>query len=318
MIGASVIDALRDYPECCWNVLSVVKDKAFEKMQPNEREAFFLNFHREIAASESDTMWDYDKALEEQVKALGIDAAKALDYFQKVLSIQSKSKLWLAPTLAWGQKRYGEGFFGSPESGARFYAMIGEALSGSTGNGEGIAAALGPAILSAEKSGDLDAFQTLGRAGSAYGTSKPKDQTSFPGTLLSSGGLLTISSTSGWDSPLDHWGVIEKDGGRFHTASEVRPHAIVRLPKLGELSGIVILPVEGDGNRSRQVPLKVSVSEDGVEWREVYRSDEAKDCWRIPLQEKAKQVKFVKVERDDDRKEVFHLGAIRVYGRTLQ
>jgi hypothetical protein len=40
--------------------------------------------------------------------------------------------------------------------------------------------------------------------------------------------------------------------------------------------------------------------------------------WRIPLEGKATRVQFIKAERDDDRKEFFHLQAIHAYGRRLQ
>jgi hypothetical protein len=66
------------------------------------------------------------------------------------------------------------------------------------------------------------------------------------------------------------------------------------------------------------MPLKVSVSEDGSNWNEVFRTTDASGPWRIPLSGKATRVLYVKVERDDDRNEFFHLAGIRVYGRKLQ
>jgi hypothetical protein len=53
-------------------------------------------------------------------------------------------------------------------------------------------------------------------------------------------------------------------------------------------------------------------------WREVFRSKDPVGPWRIPLSGKATRVFYVKVERDDDRNEFFHLAGIRVYGRKLQ
>jgi hypothetical protein len=50
----------------------------------------------------------------------------------------------------------------------------------------------------------------------------------------------------------------------------------------------------------------------------VFRTTEQKGPWRIPLAGKATRVQFVKAERDDERKEFFHLAGIRVYGRRLQ
>ena len=93
---------------------------------------------------------------------------------------------------------------------------------------------------------------------------------------------------------------------------------MVRLGKLGDLSGIVILGTDYGQNAARQMPLKVSVSEDGTTWQEVFRTTEARGPWRIPLTGKATRVQYVKAERDDDRAEFFHLAGIRAYGRRLQ
>jgi hypothetical protein len=64
--------------------------------------------------------------------------------------------------------------------------------------------------------------------------------------------------------------------------------------------------------------MKVSVSEDGSSWSEVFQSKDPVGPWRIPLSGKATRVLYVKVERDDERNEFFHLAGIRVYGRKLQ
>jgi hypothetical protein len=93
---------------------------------------------------------------------------------------------------------------------------------------------------------------------------------------------------------------------------------VVRLAKLGELSGIVVADTSTGYNASRIVPIKVSISEDGQIWQEVFRSEKPGGPWRIDLAGKAPRVGWVKVERDDNRKEVFHLAAIHVYGRRLQ
>ena len=112
--------------------------------------------------------------------------------------------------------------------------------------------------------------------------------------------------------------MLEEKGGRLHTDSELHPHVLVRLAKLGELSGIVVADASTGYNASRIVPVKISVSEDGQSWQEVFRSEKPGGPWRVPLDGKAARVGWVKVERDDERKEVFHLSAIHVYGRRLQ
>ncbi len=313
-IGRSISNALAAYPESAWELLSSIREPAMRELAPERREKFFLNFHESIAQQDGPVMWAYDKALDEQAAALGDDSSKLIDFFEKVLVVQSTSKLWFAPTIAWGQKRFGEGV-----DTADFFAVLGRVFSASSGgNEEGIKAALGPAVIAAELAGNVEAFQSLGRAGAAFRKQGGEEIKGFPGILLSSGGLLRPSSTCQYDSPVQHWGVLEEVGGSFHTDRQVRPNAVVRLGKLGDLSGIVIVGTDYGQNGGRQMPLKVSVSEDGKTWDEVFRSIDPRGPWRIPLAGKATRVLYVKAERDDDRNEFFHLAGIRVYGRKLQ
>ncbi|HEX7262099.1 MAG TPA: discoidin domain-containing protein, partial [Luteolibacter sp.] len=132
------------------------------------------------------------------------------------------------------------------------------------------------------------------------------------------GGLIQLSSTCNWDTPEMHWGILETSGGKCHTdKKEDKPWVTARLGKLGDVSGIII--ANGDNNNaSRLTPLTVSISEDGQQWHEIFRTTQAKGPWRIDLQGKAPRVQYVKVMRDDDRKEFFHLSSILVYGRRLQ
>lgn len=315
IIGKSICTALAAYPESAWDVLSRIQEPAMKALTADRREAFFLKYHEMIAPQDGPVMWAYDKALDEQMKELGEDPVRALAFFEKVLAVQSASKLWFAPTIAWGQKRFGEG-----ASTAEFFAALGRVFSSSStgGNEEGVKAALGPAVIAAEVAGNLDAFQSLGKAGAAFRKAGGARVNGFPGMLLSSGGLLRTSSTCQYDSPVNHWGVLEEDGGSFHTDRQVRPNAIVRLGKLGDVSGIVVLGSDYGQNAHRQMPLKISVSEDGNAWSEVFRTTDAAGPWRIPLAGKATRVLYVKAERDDDRNEFFHLAGIRVYGRKLQ
>lgn len=315
IIGRSISTSLAAYPESAWDVLSLTIEPAMKVLDEDRREAFFLQYHKEIAREEGPVMWAYEKALDAQATAIGGGLVRSLGFFEKVVAVQSTSKRWFAPTIAWGQKRFGEG-----ESAAEFFAVLGRVFSSSSsgGNEESIKAALGPAVIAAAVAGNIDAFQSLGKAGAAFRkTGGPKVQ-GYSGDLLSSGGLLRTSSTCQYDSPVGHWGVLEEEGGSFHTAKEVRPHAIVRLGKLGDLSGIVILGSDYGQNSGRQMPLKVSVSEDGGSWTEVFRTNEPVGPWRIPLSGKATRVLYVKAERDDERNEFFHLSGIRVYGRKLQ
>lgn len=311
-----VLKALADYPEAAWDVVAGFQPAAFAVLPEERRPEFLLAYHRAIASRTGPEMWEFGKALEAQAGMVGGDAAARLAFFEKVLAIQAGSKSWFAPTIAWGQGKFAT----EPATAKEFFAVLARVFASDAAGADQAAlrSALRPAVLAAAANRNVEAFQALGKAGAVLRTAQSLKTEPFPGELLTSGGLLAVSSTSGWDSPEDHWGVLEEVGGRFHTENQVRPHAIVRLGRLGDLTGIVIHDPSDGHNATRQLPLKVSVSEDGQAWTQVFRTEQHQPLWRIPLAGKATRVQFIKVERDDDRSEFFHLSAIHAYGRRLQ
>jgi len=315
-VQAAALKALADFPEAAWEVMAEIQPAALAALPELERLPFLLAFHQAIAAREGPVMWNFEGALKSQADALGGDAAARLAFFEQVLVVQAASKSWFAPTIAWGQAAFGKDEATSTE----FFAALARVFASDSagGNQDGLRAALRPAVLAAAANHNVEAFQALGKAGAVLRSNETLRTEPFPGDLLSSGGMLTTSSTSGWDHPENHWGVLEACGGGFHTERQVRPWAIARLGKLGDLSGIVIHDPSSGHNATRQLPLKISVSADGESWQEIFRTDRHQQMWRIPLEGKATRVQFVKVERDDDRNEFFHLRAIHAYGRRLQ
>ncbi|MCW1883130.1 hypothetical protein OKA04_00215 [Luteolibacter flavescens] len=302
--------ALATYPEAAWDVVKDIEVAMIGVVPEDERIPFLLSFHNAIASHKGPVMWDLPKALGEQAKMLGKPAAE-LEFFEQVVSLQSKSD-WLAPVVAWGSERFGKG------GDTAWYEALGRGLSTGGSAGDSTRKALRPAILAAAATDNVEAFQALARAVATDDGPKLPPMEPFPGELLSAGGLIRLSTTSNWDAPESHAAVLEAKGGRLHTDSEVNPHVVVRFAKLGELSGIAFTDTSTGYNASRIVPLKVSVSEDGQGWQEVFRTEKPGGPWRIDLTGKAPRVGWVKIERDDDRKEVFHLSAIHVYGRRLQ
>ena len=315
MMQKAALSALSDYPESAWEAVKIMQKNALPLLPADQRIPFLLTYHQAIASKEGPVMWHFDKALAEQASWLADDRER-LSFFEAVLAVQSASKSWFAPTIAWGQSAFTK----KPESSEAYYTALGRVFAAAAGgtNLDGLRSALRPAILAAASSNNVSAFQTLGQAGKAFLPQKPLDYEVFPGDLLSSGGLLKPTSTSNWDAPEQHWGVLESTGGSFHTNREVHAGCVVRLGKLGDLSGIVIVNSGGGQNGPRQIPMTVSVSEDGQQWTEVFTAKENAPLWRIPLQGKATRVQFIKVARSDDRNEFFHLAAIHAYGKRLQ
>jgi len=303
--------ALAGYPEAAWEVIRIVETAVMKDVPAEERIPFLLSFHNAIAGKDGPVMWALPRALDEQATLLS-DPAAELEFFEQAVALHARSGSWLAPVVAWGSERFGK------DGATAWFEALGRGLSSGGGAGESTRAALRPAILAAAASGNVGAFQSLAKAVATGDGAQLPPMEPFPGELLSAGGLIRLSTTSGWDSPESHAGVLELKGGRLHTDAEVRPHVIVRLAKLGELSGMVICDTSTGYNATRIVPLKASVSEDGRNWQEVFRTDKAGGPWRVALDGKAPRVAWVKIERDDDRREVFHLSAIHVYGRKLQ
>lgn len=311
----AAIKSLGAFPESLWEVLSLIEKAAWPQLAEPQQLPFLLAYHRAIAPTEGPVMWHFERCLQEQ-SAHFSDPTKKLAYFEAVLTEQAGSKSWFAPTIAWGQETFSK----DAAISEAFYAALARAFSSSAAgsNPDGLRSALRPAILAAAKSDNVAAFQSLAKAGSAFLPKEPIKVEPFPGDLLSSGGLLKPSSTSGWDAPEMHWGVLEPCGGTFHTEREVHAGCVVRLGKLGDLSGLVIVNQGGDQNGPRQLPLRVSISENGTQWTTVFETKDNAPHWRIPLQGKATRVQFIKCERSDDRAEFFHLGAIHAYGKRLQ
>jgi hypothetical protein len=160
-----------------------------------------------------------------------------------------------------------------------------------------------------------DKLDPVARTGNAY---PEKD---FGGILLSSEGMLQTSSTSNWDVPARYTRCLDSTqsaGNSFHTDKEKSPWANVVLPGPADVCGIVVANDAGAQNRSRQVPLEVQVSEDGEQWKTVFRADDVRDAYRVDLRSSAPRARQVRVRRTPDAKEdFFHLGKILVYGRKL-
>jgi len=186
-------------------------------------------------------------------------------------------------------------------------------------------------ILTAGKNDDVQSFQQVFKLMQKMSPDLPAKQTGkgwairdYNGDLLSASGLLKTVSTSQWENPANYLNCISasdfaSDNG-FHTHKNDNPWATVVLAGDCEISGITIVNSGGsDHNRRRQVPLVVSLSTDGADFVEVWKTDTLENEWRIPLSKPVK-AKYVKVERPKDaarKEDPFHLHKILVYGKKL-
>lgn len=136
----------------------------------------------------------------------------------------------------------------------------------------------------------------------------------FPGKLASQGGVIWTSSTSNYDKPCAHHGVLEPYGGSFHTAKDKDAFVGVMLPRQVLATGIVIVPVNGNLHRMNNLRIQVSETGKDNDWQDVGRIQKCTaQPMRIDLQDKLPRTKFVRIIREGGP-EFFHLRGIYVYG----
>lgn len=317
-LTARLSKAFRRHPVILFALLDRY-DRAIPGFSDADLVKLWTELHGPVAAAWQHPTWlDLPHVLADHVRRLGGTAAARETVAEVALLGTRSAPKVLAASVGWAQKQ----FAGDDAAQKRWIALLTRALADLPGSGGGdkdLRQLYRSAIVAAENAGAIEAFQALtAQARTLEPAEKPAKLppvTPFAGELLSRGGLLRPSSTCGWDDPARHAGVLD-GGGRFHTDAEVRPWVEARLPRLGRPSGIVL--VNADGNTSRVPPFKVSVSEDGKTWRQVFRTTTDRPVYAIPLREPDLRVRHVRVERDDDRKEFFHLRGLFVYGRAIQ
>ena len=277
---------------------------------------------------------DFKTVLEKWGALLEDDEQTRYDVLKAMLAAQFGTSDFFSSAMGWGSD-----YFSKSASGvAKFNQCLSEALedAGSSDKnakgkkkGKGGADApkidFAPLLLSASQNGNLGAFRQMVKMQQQMSPIVVQGQkypaSDFGGELLGAEGMLRTSTTSNFEHPERYPLCIDSSPcgeGAFHTAKETAPWAEVTLPGPTELTGIIVENRFGNGNSSRQVPLVVSVSEDGQSWQEVKTFDSAQDTYRIDLKGAGKRARYVKVGRKPGAKEdFFHLNKILVYGKKL-
>ena len=260
---------------------------------------------------------DFSAAMKQWVKPLEGDKALMEAAIMAVVAAQRGTRDFFAQTLAW----CGDFMLADAARLKRFVAALGK--SGSAQNTD-----LAPMILAAAKNGNLHAFRQLADLQDKLSPSAVKTpgkqypMRDFGAPLLSADGMLTVSTTSRWDTPQLHVHAIDatpRDGNALHTSKEKCPWAMVTLPGPAVVKGVIVENrCTSVGNRARQVPLEVQLSETGDEWHTVFTDGEARETYRIDLRKNDLRSRYIRVRRTPDAKdEVFHLSKILVYGTRL-
>ncbi len=312
-IADAVLGALSNHTRPACDLLARFDDKLSDGKTAAEKLAWFTRVHETVAGTKGEIAWDWSVSdlLDREMRQFPKDAEERWALFKKAVALHAPTnEQLLGQLLDWGVKNLGE--TGADKCIAALADVVNENAGGI--DEKAVRKILGTAILAAEKAKSVPAFQAATKAAGKYVETPPAIKLERPGDLklVSAGGLLTTSSTTGWDAPLSHGNVINETGGLFHTGNEKNPWAIVELPGTKTLTGILL--VNRAGNEDRASPLAVSVSTDGATWHKIWDTNKAETQWFIPLQGKGTKARWVKVELTRDKPEYFHLRNILVYG----
>lgn len=267
--------------------------------------------------------WKMEDLLDAQVAymtpAMGEDKAVASVY-RTALGKTIADEKYAPVVLSWGNSRSERM---SPEGQRALLTVMTDTLSKS---GESTDDAknklIGTALNAAAKMHDA---ATYGKLAAMIGSRPDPDVDmvaevpTLPGKLLSEGGMVTVSSTSGYDKPAAHPALLTPAGGSFHTDNQVRPWVCVELPKLGYVTGVVIVGTPQNPNFHRLNGMQVQVSETGRDddWHNAGTNlgEPTDRIIKVDVSEASPKAKFIRILRDTDVGEFFHLNGIYVYGK---
>ena len=296
--------------------------------KPEELQRVVLKFWNNVRGMGPDEEWDkgfhgrwnVEGLCGAQMSLLGINPQKdpaVQDFFRTVMSSVSSNADYAPVVLSWGNSlvekmdpAIKEGFMSAVLSGL---SMTGD------GNGMDRSAMLKPVILAAEKMGDLKSFQAIGKTlPEQYRNPSVKLPAfePFADQLVSQGGMIQASSTSKFDKPCEHWGVLEPGvGGSFHTAKDTDAWVKVTLPKQANITGIVMITTTGNLSRHDNLRIQVSETGDDKDWKDVAELGKCtQQVIRVDLGATRPLAKYVRILRKGGP-DFFHLRAIYIYGK---
>ncbi len=275
----------------------------------------YMKFWKNIKVMGPDR-WRIEELGNKQLSLMGIEKEvdSLCDYYADVLGATVSNSEYAPAILNWGNE------IGS-KLDANGNTQLMKAILAGIGKGGDMSAEdrvklLSPAILAAEKNRDLVSFQAIAKMikDSGYQNKDIKMPTieAYPGKLASAGGMVWTSSTSQWDKPQEHAGLLTPEGGSFHTAKDKDAFVAVELPRQVEITGIVLVGINGNLHRCNN--MKVQVSENGTDWIDVHDFGPCKQrVMRSDLGGRKPVAKYVRIVRQGGP-EFFHLNGIYIYG----
>ena len=252
-------------------------------------------------------------------KKLGGDSEDTvINLYVRALSQSAAHEAYTGVMMSWGNK-ISEGL---SEAGRQKLsdATIKALTSAKKVNSAQKAKLFGGLILAAEKSRDTTTFYAISKLvdpKEIHGDSAIPAPSPFPGKLVSTGGLPFGSSTSEWDAPHTHSGLLTQKGGKFHSGKDKDAWLAVKLPKHAFITGVVFAGTSEWKLIHRFRNLRVQVSDTGRDddWHDVGPVIENTGNYinRFDLQGERPKALYVRVLRGGGP-EFFHANGIYVYG----
>ena len=305
------------YPEMAFEHMQKgLSDDLAAALTPEELRKAYLKFWQSVKEMGPDR-WHIERLADRQVAAMKInkDTEKLCSFYADVLSATVSNSKYAPAILNWGNT-LGQKL--DRDGNARLMQATIKGIGSGSGSmtDEERIELLKPAILASEKNRDRAAFQAIAKMVAATGYKNPDVKMPtiepYPGKLASEGGLVWTSSTSQWDKPHNHAGLLTPEGGSFHTAKDKDAYIAVELPRQVYINGVVIVTVPGSASRHNN--MKIQVSEDGENWTDVQDLGPCNQrVMRSDLGGKKPVAKYVRILRAGGP-DFFHLNGIYIYG----
>ena len=312
--------ALHNWRQPMWDILTPYFERVAKEKSPKDLTEALVEFAPLLRQSDERLQeeGDFKSVIAKWSKPLEGRPDNMEAVAKAVLEAQENTRDYHAQALTW----CGEFVVADKKRLERFASLFG----GKAGSGGRDVSRL---ILAASKAENLPAFRslcTLQEKLSPYkvqGRAYP--QSDFgSGTLVSSEGMLTTSSTCPQDTPAKYIHAIDAtpcNGESFVTASkEKEPWALVTLKGTVVLKGVVVEnKCRAADQRRKQSPIEIETSDDGKTWRSVLSAEDVRETYRADLSRSEMRVRYVRVRRrsDKDNEEPLRLSKILVYGRKL-
>ncbi len=154
-------------------------------------------------------------------------------------------------------------------------------------------------------------------------TSKKYPESDFGGALISATALIKVSKTTDNNNPILYRYALSPDDfvgeHGFIAHRDKHPYADIVLAGESEINGFTIVNSGHNGSERLQVPMEISISLDGKDFKIIHTLEAVDSEWRIqlPAPVKAKYIRLQPIRNEKEDGKFFHLHKVLVYGRKL-